>query len=467
MDVSDGGSVLVVDDDPAVGKVLAALLAQAGIACSHVAHAGAALEALRRQPVDVVVTDLRMPGTTGLELLDEIAARWPEIPVILLTAHGSVGVAVDAMKRGAADFLLKPFDREEILFTVRKQLAAARHADAQPTPTDAAAGSVGSSSQDMREVQDLIRRAARGTVTVLVRGESGTGKELAARAIHDNGPRRDAPFVKIHCAALPDTLIESELFGYEKGAFTGAASRKPGRVELAEGGTLFLDEIGDVSPFIQVKLLRLLQDREFERLGSTQTMKSTARIVAATHQPLEELIKQRTFREDLFYRLNVLPIWIPPLRARVGDIDALATHFSRQFGVANGRGELPITPDALARLRQQPWPGNVRQLQNFIERLVVLSDGDRLTAADVDRELTRQSPVTSMPAVAATGGGAGVGAGLDAAPAGTLEASRREAEKDAIATALEKSGNNRSMAARLLGISRRGLYHKLAEHGLV
>ena len=465
MEMSDGGSVLVVDDDPAVGKVLAALLAQAGIGCSHVPHAGAALEALRRQPVDVVVTDLRMPGTTGLELLDEIAQRWPEIPVILLTAHGSVGVAVDAMKRGAADFLLKPFDREEILFTVRKQIAAARHADGQPTPTptEAAAGSVGSSSQDMREVQDLIRRAARGTVTVLVRGESGTGKELAARAIHDDGPRRDGPFVKIHCAALPDTLIESELFGYEKGAFTGAASRKPGRVELAEGGTLFLDEIGDVSPFIQVKLLRLLQDREFERLGSTQTMKSTARIVAATHQPLEELIKQRTFREDLFYRLNVLPIWIPPLRARLGDIDALATHFSRQFGAANGRGELPITPDALARLRQQAWPGNVRQLQNFIERLVVLSDGDRLTAADVDRELARQSPVTVTPAVAAGGAGASV----DTAPVGTLEASRRDAEKDAIATALEKSGNNRSMAARLLGISRRGLYHKLAEHGLL
>ncbi len=216
-----------------------------------------------------------------------------------------------------------------------------------------------------------------------------------------------------------------------------------------------------------MKLLRLLQDREFERLGSTQTMKSTARIVAATHQPLEELIKQRTFREDLFYRLNVLPIWIPPLRARVGDIDALATHFSRQFGAANGRGELPITPDALARLRQQTWPGNVRQLQNFIERLVVLSDGDRLTAADVDRELARHSPVSVTAVPTSPGAAVVLGAGVDAPTAGTLEASRRDAERDAIATALEKSGNNRSMAARLLGISRRGLYHKLAEHGLL
>ena len=206
----------------------------------------------------------------------------------------------------------------------------------------------------MREVEDLIRRAAGSTATVLIRGESGTGKELAARAIHDNSPRRNAPFVKIHCAALPDTLIESELFGYEKGAFTGAASRKPGRVELAEGGTLFLDEIGDVTPVIQVKLLRLLQDREFERLGGTQTLKSTARFVAATHQPLEELIKKRAFREDLFYRLNVVPIWIPALRARAGDVESLARHFCRQFGEANGRGPLELEPDALALLQQQP-----------------------------------------------------------------------------------------------------------------
>ena len=247
----------------------------------------------------------------------------------------------------------------------------------------------------MREVQDLIRRAAGSTATVLIRGESGTGKELAARAIHDNSPRRNAPFVKIQCAALPDTLIESELFGYEKGAFTGAASRKPGRVELAEGGTLFLDEIGDVTPVIQVKLLRLLQDREFERLGGTQTLKSTARFVAATHQPLEELIKTRAFREDLFYRLNVVPIWIPALRARAGDVESLARHFCRQFGEANGRGPLELEPDALALLQQQAWPGNVRELQNFIERLVVLSDGDTLTASDVIRELARRPPVVA------------------------------------------------------------------------
>ena len=226
------GDVLVVDDDLAVSKVLAALLAQAGITCRQVPDAPSALEALRARPVDVVLTDLRMPGPSGVDLLEAIVARWPEVPVILLTAHGNVGVAVEAMKKGAADFLLKPFDREEILFTVRKHLAAARHHDRPPRP-EVPMGAVASTSPQMHEVDDLVRRAAMGNASVLIRGESGTGKELAARAIHDAGPRRSAPFVKIHCAALPDTLIESELFGYEKGAFTGAASRKQGRVELA------------------------------------------------------------------------------------------------------------------------------------------------------------------------------------------------------------------------------------------
>ena len=456
------GNVLVVDDDPAVGKVLSAQLAQAGIACRHVPDAAAALALLRESPVDVVITDLRMPGASGMELLADIGERWPDIPVILLTAHGSISVAVDAMKKGAADFLLKPFDREEILFTVRKQIAAARHSD-RPAAAETKSGAVITSSDEMREVQELIRRAAGSTATVLIRGESGTGKELAARAIHDSGPRRNAPFVKIQCAALPDTLIESELFGYEKGAFTGAASRKPGRVELAEGGTLFLDEIGDVSPVIQVKLLRLLQDREFERLGGNQTLKSTARILAATHQPLEELIKKRGFREDLFYRLNVLPIWIPALRARAGDIESLARDFCRHFGAANGRGAIELAPDALALLQKQPWPGNVRELQNFIERLVVLSDGEVLTAADVMRELARRPPIVT----AADAPASDRVSAADASGAGTLEATRRDAEREAIITALAKSGNNRVQAARLLGISRRGLYHKLGEHGLL
>jgi len=240
------------------------------------------------------------------------------------------------------------------------------------------------------------------------------------------------------------------LFGHARGSFTGAVRDNPGRIATSEGGTLFLDEIGDITPLIQVKLLRLLQDREFERLGSTQTLKTNARFVAATHQPLEELIKTKQFREDLFYRLNVLPIWIPALRDRPEDIEPLAVEFCRKFGVANGRGELAVTPQALELLRGQRWPGNVRQLQNFMERLVVLSDGDLLTATDVERELARQERL----------------GGAVTVPGATLEASRREAEKEALRSALARSKNNRSMAARLLGISRRTLYHKLDEHGL-
>ena len=319
--------VLVVDDDPAVGKVLTALLTQAGISCLVAVNAGAALNVMASQPVDAVITDLRMPGMDGVELLGRIVEQWPEVPVIMLTAHGTVGVAVEAMKKGAADFLMKPFDREEIVYTIQKHVTAARHRDRPPEAPRSGGGLFDSRSPAMRAVQDRIRRAALGSATVLLRGESGTGKELAARSVHEAGPHREGPFVKIHCAALPDNLVESELFGYEKGAFTGAASRKPGRVELAQGGTLFLDEIGDVSPVIQVKLLRLLQDREFERLGGTQSLKTDARFVAATHQPLEDLIERKAFREDLFYRLNVLPIVMPALRERPEDIAPLAARF--------------------------------------------------------------------------------------------------------------------------------------------
>ncbi len=451
-------NILVVDDDPAVGRVLEALLGQAGVACQHVLDGQSAIEVLRERPVDVVVTDLRMPGMSGVELLDEIVERWPEIPVILMTAHGTVEVAVEAMKKGAADFVLKPFDREEILFTIRKQIAASHHDEGPPAP-GVKGGPIESTSPRMREVQDMIRRAAAGTFTVLIRGENGTGKDVAARAIHKNGPRRDGPFVRVQCAAFPDTLIESELFGYEKGSHSAAASRKPGRVDLAEGGTLFLDEIGDVQPLVQAKLLRLLQEHEYERLGGTQTLKSNARFIAATHQPLEELIKKGSFREDLFYRLNVLQIWIPPLRERPEDVEPLAVRFCREAGEANGRGKLEISPQALAMLAHQPWPGNVRQLQNFVERLVVMSDGDRLTAADVARELDRKSPI------AAPADDPRVGKG--ARSPSSLQASRQDAEREAIVTALQRSANNKSLAARLLNISRRTLYYKLVDHGLI
>ncbi|WP_199242953.1 sigma-54 dependent transcriptional regulator [Vitiosangium sp. GDMCC 1.1324] len=466
------GSVLLVDDDPAVAKVLGALLGQAGLTVHTAAQGQEALALLGRKPIDVVVSDVRMPGMSGMELLTEVGRSWPDVPVILLTAHGTVPLAVEAMKAGAADFALKPFDREEILFSIRKALLRAQQQQEGARPLVKEASSFVGRSTAMAEVQALLERAATGTATVLLRGESGTGKELAAKAVHDASPRRTGPFVKLHCAALPDTLLESELFGYEKGAFTGAATRKPGRVELANGGTLFLDEIGDITPQVQVKLLRLLQEREFERLGGTQTLKVDVRFVAATHRNLEDMVHKSEFREDLFYRLNVVPVWLPPLRARPEDIEPLVLHFLDVHAKANGRPPFTLTPDGLAALRAQPWPGNVRQLQNFIERLVVLSDGTILTGDEVSREVARQpgivpmapapapaSPSPSTPAMPAAGGTNSEGR--------TLESQRKEMERQALVDALKRAGDNRTLAARLLGISRRTLYNKLEEHGLV
>lgn len=304
----------------------------------------------------------------------------------------------------------------------------------------------------MAELSDLLGRAARSTATVLIRGETGTGKELAARAIHDLGPRRSGPFVAIHCAALPDALLESELFGYEKGAFTGASCRKPGRIELAQGGTVFLDEIGDVSLQTQVKLLRVVQERTMERLGGNQSIALDVRFIAATHRDLEAMVAREEFREDLFYRLNVVPVTIPPLRARAEDIATLAVHFAATLGASAGRPAMTFEPAAIARLRLESWPGNVRQLQNFVERLIVLCDGPTLRVADVDRELSRGRPGEASPP-----------SGKDAA---RLDDQRRAAEREAIELAISRAGNNRSLAARVLGISRRTLYNKLAELGL-
>ncbi|HMI92195.1 MAG TPA: sigma-54 dependent transcriptional regulator [Polyangiales bacterium] len=445
--MADDARVLIADDDAAIGTVLCDLLAQAGYVARHVASGEAALLALQREPFDALIADVRMPGMDGLTLLQRVAARSPELPVLMLTAHGSVPLAVEAMKHGAADFMLKPFDREELLFALHKALLGSKQQRARAPQASASGGLIGQ-SEALRETHELIRKTAQSHATVLIRGETGTGKELVARAIHGQGARRDKPFVAVNCGALPETLLESELFGHEKGAFTGAARRKPGRVELAHEGTLFLDEIGDVSPAVQVKLLRVLQERTFERVGGTASVSADVRFIAATHRDLNALVAAGGFRADLFYRLSVVPIWLPPLRARGEDIDRLVLHFCALHAAAHGRPAISLRPRALERLRAEPWPGNVRQLQNLIERLVVLNDDPSIDLPELERELARDAP------------------GGQAASGGELDEHRRRAEGEALREALRRSGDNRSLAARLLGISRRTLYTKLAEHGI-
>jgi two-component system response regulator AtoC len=465
---STPSSVLIVDDDPAVGRVLQALLKQAGIASEYVTSGSAALEVLARRPHDAVVVDLYMEEMDGLDLLQRVRAQWSELPVVMMSGQGTVALAVEAMKRGASDFVLKPCDRDEVLFAVQKALASGRAAAERPPSVPTVPGAFVGTSAAMREVDVLLTRAAQGTATVLLRGESGTGKELAARAIHARSPRCAGPFVVLHCAALPDNLLESELFGYEKGAFTGASTAKPGRIELAHGGTLFLDEIGDITAATQVKLLRVLQEKTVERLGSTRVEKVDVRFVAATHRNLEDLVARGVFREDLFYRLNVVPVWLPPLRARAEDIAPLAQHFCALLGAANGRPKAFLTADALAALQAHPWPGNVRQLQNFVERLVVLASNDCITGADVARELVR-GPGLGTSTVSESvwpRGPSSVRPPSEAGEAPTLDERRRKAEREALLEALQRAANNRTLAARLLGVSRRTLYNKLEEHGI-
>jgi two-component system response regulator AtoC len=448
-------TVLVVDDDAAVRKILVSLLVQAGLEGLDASSGSEALRLLERRPVDVVITDLRMPAMDGLELLKEVGRTWPDVAVVMLTAHGTIALAVEAMKAGACDFLLKPFDRDEVLFTVNKAvMASSGHAMVPPVrpEQDRLLGD----SRALSRVRELVSRAASGQANVLIRGETGTGKELVARAIHEQSPRCHGPLVKLNCAAFPDALLESELFGYERGAFTGAVSRKPGRLELGGGGTLFLDEIGDVPRSTQVKLLRVLQEREIERLGGTSTIKIDVRFVAATHRPLEAMVERGEFRQDLFYRLNVIPIDLPPLRERREDIELLARHFARTLAISNGRASADIEPAAIRLLAAQPWPGNIRQLENFVERLIVLSDGPPIREQDVVRELARESHRESE-------------SGRRAAASGTtrsLDDKVRQVERDALVEALARAGNNRSLAARLLGVSRRTLYNKLDELGL-
>jgi DNA-binding NtrC family response regulator len=457
-------TILIVEDEPKMLRLLKLNLGEEGYSIRAAQDAEVGLNTLRQEKIDLVVTDLKLPGMDGLEFLQAVKRADARIPVIVMTAYGTVETAVEAMKAGASDYVLKPFSLEEMKLIVRKELDVHNLREENRSLREALGKryeykNIVAHSAKMQEVLATVERVAPTNSTVLLGGESGAGKDLIARAIHQHSRRASGPFVKINCTAIPENLLESELFGYEKGAFTGAVSSKPGKFELADKGTIFLDEIGDVPGTIQVKLLRVLQDREFERLGGTKTLKVDVRVVAATNQDLRAALEQGSFREDLYYRLNVVPINIPPLRERKEDIPYLVDHFIERFARGSGKAIRGITPAAQKSLMEFHWPGNVRELENIIERAVALSAGDMLDVADIRLDLSPSRPAGGDVASAAMS----VGGAPAFPPSGvTLE----QFEDDIIKEALRRAGGNKSQAARLLGLSRNALRYRLSKMGV-
>ncbi len=448
-------TVLIVEDEPKLRRLLEISLGDDGHNVRTVADAESALKGLAREPADLIITDLKLPGMNGLEFLQEARRVNSATPMIVMTAYGSVETAVEAMKAGASDYVLKPFTMAEMKLVINKELDVQRVRDENRSLKEALGKryhfrNIVARSAKMQEVLALVERVAATNSTVLIGGESGVGKDLIARAIHQNSRRASGPFIKINSTAIPDNLFESELFGFEKGAFTGAVAGKPGKFELADKGTLFLDEIGDVPAPIQVKLLRVLQEREFERLGGTKTLKVDVRLIAATNRDLRAALEEGTFREDLYYRLNVVPIDIPPLREHKEDIPELVEHFFARFARDNGKEFRRITPAALKVLMDYHWPGNVRQLENIIERSMALSSGPVLDAADIHLDL--RPAAGSSPA----GGAPFLPEGM------TLE----QWEDEMIREAMRRAQGNKSEAARLLGLSRNALRYRLGKLGV-
>lgn len=443
--------ILIVDDEKNTREGLARAL-RGEYAVAEAENGQRALEWLETHSADVVLSDLRMPGMDGMTLLARLLGREPRPALILLTAYGNIETAVEAMKRGAYDFLAKPVDLDRLDLLLKRALAERRPGAENrrlKEPLDSKHGfeNIIGVSPAMQEVFATIRQAAPTRATVLIQGESGTGKELVARALHQCSPRRDGPFVPVHCAALAPTLLESELFGHEKGAFTGAAERRRGRFEMADGGTLFLDEIGEIDAALQVKILRVLEERKFERVGGTETLSVDVRLVTATNRDLRKKVAEGTFREDLFYRLYVVNLTLPPLREREGDVVLLAQHYLKTLAAENGKKGLTFAPAALDVLAAYPWPGNVRELRNVIERMVVLGTGSQLDVRDLPAAV-REARAGAAP------GSPRPGQGL------------RAAERQLIAEALRRHRDNRTKAAQDLGISRRTLHRKLNEFGL-
>jgi two-component system response regulator AtoC len=446
--------ILIADDDDALRESLELVLSAEGYEVLTARDGAAALALVETQPVDVVLCDLRMPGMDGMELLPQLVRRLPGVPVLLMSAYGSADLAVEAMRRGAYDYLAKPFQPSEVLLTLRKarereQLRRANQILQRDVQRAVGERPIVAASPAMIQVLELVERAAEFKATVLLQGESGTGKEVLARAIHAQSPRRDEAFVAINCAAIPEALLESELFGHAKGAFTGADRARRGLFAEADGGTLFLDEVGELPLPLQAKLLRVLQEEEVRPVGEAKPRHVDVRVLAATARDLEVEVAAGRFREDLFYRLDVVRVKVPPLRERREDIPLLVDHFVGRTHESLGKNVRSIDDDALERLVGYAWPGNVRELENVLERAAILCRGDRLSLADLPPNLTA-APAERR------------GASRDL----SLRRARRALEARLIGEALEATGGNRTHAARLLGISHRALLYKLKEYGL-
>ncbi|HEV8549384.1 MAG TPA: sigma-54 dependent transcriptional regulator [Polyangiaceae bacterium] len=443
------GKILVVDDEASARAALAELLRDEGYEVETAGDGFKALGRLEGFAADLVLTDLNMPGMDGVELLRKLKEGDDELPVVLMTAHGGIETAVGAMRDGAADYLTKPLNTDELFIVLersieRRRLRREAHELRSQLRERYSFDNIVGSSPEMQRVFKSVAQIAPSRATVLITGESGTGKELVAAAIHHHSPRAAGPFVKLHCAALAESLLESELFGHERGAYTGADRKREGRFEQAHGGSIFLDEIGEISLGTQVKLLRVLQEREFERVGGGQTLRVDVRVIAATNRDLKELVAAGKFREDLYYRLNVITLGLPSLRQRPSDVTALALHFLRRYAEENGKAVTRISEPALAQIAGYSWPGNVRELENVIERAVVLADGDAIEVSHLPPELALVARRSGPPPI----------------PGSTLD----ELERFAILKTMETVGGSTSKAADILGISVRKIQYKLQEY---
>jgi len=446
--------ILVADDEPSHRQMIEAVLAAEGYEVTQAEDGQAAISAVEEKFYDLVIMDVRMPNVDGIQALQKIKQISPDIPVIIMTAYASVGSAVEALKSSAYDYLIKPLDIDELKILVAKalrfhQLEQENIYLKERLNDRFDFSNIIGRSRSMTLLFETVALVAPSDATVLIVGESGTGKELIANAIHQNSPRKDQPFIKVNCAALPETLLESELFGHEKGAFTGAMARKQGRFQLAHNSSIFLDEVAEMAPATQAKILRVLQEREFEPVGSTQTIKVDTRVIVATNKNLEKEIQEGRFRDDLYYRLNVVTVDVPPLRQRREDIPLLADFFLKQYAEKNRRPIEGFTPRATDLLMRYDWPGNVRELENIIERAVIMARGEMITPLEfpVDLQNLDEDLKESR---------------IDLTPGRSL----KEVEKVMILRTLEEVEGNRTHAARILGISRRTLQLKLKEYGI-